>query len=53
MTAAVLGGTGRRRQGAADGKVDLPILQADHHDFDILPFGQMLMDVVDIGMGNL
>ena len=39
--------------GPADGQIDLAVFQTDDHDLDVLTFLQMVMDIIDIGMGDL
>ncbi len=40
-------------QGLLDGEVDLPVLRGEDLDFDGLPLLQEIVDVVDIGGGDL
>ena len=48
-----LGGPLRRRQGLFDGKIQLPILNGSQLYFNDLSLLKKIMDVVDIGIGNL
>ena len=36
----------------ANGQIDLAVIQTDDHDLHILTFGQMVVNVVDVGMGD-
>ena len=38
---------------ALDGQVDLAIVQANDHHLHILALGQVLVDIADVGIGNL
>ena len=35
-----------------DGQVDLTVFRTNNHDLHILPLGQVLADVIDIGIGH-
>lgn len=42
----------RTGQRPANGQIDLPVIQADDHDLDLLADGQVLVDIIDIGVGD-
>ena len=41
-----------RRQRALDGKIGFSVFPADDHDLHVLTLGQMLANVVDVGVGD-
>ena len=45
--------SGGRGQRAFDGKIDLSVLQPDHHDLDGLPLGQIVVDIADVSVRDL